>query len=67
MATGEPLKLAGAYGIYVLGSLLVERIEGDFYSVVGLPLCALAETLKQFGVKVLKYENRRAGDDLKKS
>jgi septum formation protein len=51
--TKEPLKMAGAYGIGGRGCVLVEEIEGDFYNVVGLPLCALAEKLKAFGVKVL--------------
>ncbi len=52
--SGEPLDKAGAYGIQSLGAILVDRIEGDFYNVVGLPLAALAEALKKFGVEVLK-------------
>jgi len=51
--TGEPLDKAGAYAIQGLGSLIVERIEGDYYNVIGLPLSALAESLKEFGIKVL--------------
>jgi septum formation protein len=39
IATGEPFDKAGAYGIQEKGALLVERIEGDFFSVMGFPLC----------------------------
>jgi septum formation protein len=53
VATGEPLDKAGAYAIQGLGAALVEKINGDFFNVVGLPLYALAEVLKEFGVNVL--------------
>lgn len=51
--TGEPLDKAGAYAIQGLGSVIVEKIIGDYYNVMGLPLNALAESLKEFGVHVL--------------
>jgi septum formation protein len=51
--SGEPLDKAGAYGVQGLGAVLVKRIEGDFFNVMGLPLNALAESLKKFGVNVL--------------
>lgn len=51
--SGEPQDKAGAYAIQGLGSVLVKRIEGDYFNVMGLPLSALAESLKRFGVYVL--------------
>ncbi len=49
----EPLDKAGAYAIQGLGSVIVERIEGDYFNVMGLPLNALVESLKEFGVFIL--------------
>jgi septum formation protein len=49
----EPLDKAGAYAIQGLGSVIVEKIEGDYFNVIGLPLSVLAEGLKEFGVHIL--------------
>lgn len=45
VATGEPKDKAGAYGIQEKGSLFVEKIDGDFFNVVGLPVSALSKEL----------------------
>lgn len=48
--TGDPLDKAGAYGVQGLGSVFVERIEGDFYSIMGLPLNLLYRMLLEIGI-----------------
>ena len=53
IATGEPMDKAGAYGIQGYGSVLVEGISGDYYNVMGLPVCRLARLLSGFGVDAL--------------
>ena len=52
VAMGEPLDKAGAYGIQGKGALLVEKIEGCYNNVVGLPLTMLDSMLKEIGVNM---------------
>ena len=49
VATGEPLDKAGAYGIQGLGSALVESIDGDYFTVVGLSVALLVRLLEELG------------------
>ena len=51
--TGEPMDKAGAYGVQGRGALLVERLDGDFFNVMGLPLLRLSRMLARFGVVLL--------------
>ena len=53
IATGEPMDKAGAYGIQGRASLFVRGIEGDYFNVMGLPLCKLGEMLKEIGVELI--------------
>jgi septum formation protein len=54
IATGEPMTRAGAYGLMEKAAVLIDSINGDFYSVIGLPLNKIYTNLLKLGVDTLK-------------
>ena len=57
VATGSPMDKAGAYGIQDQAAIFVEAMDGDYYNVMGLPLCSLAKALRKNGIEVLGSKN----------
>lgn len=53
IATGEPMDKAGAYGIQGFASLFVEKIEGCYFNVVGLPVMRLSKLIAECGISII--------------
>lgn len=53
IATGEPKDKAGAYAVQGLAAMFVVKLDGDYYNVMGLPVCTLATMLRKRGIRLL--------------
>lgn len=56
--SSEPFDKAGAYGIQGIGGAFVSRLEGDYFNVMGLPLCRVCEILRGFGITL--FDNKKS-------
>ena len=54
IATGEPMDKAGSYGIQGGAALFAEKIHGDYYNVVGLPVCRLQRMLRELAPDLME-------------
>lgn len=54
--TGEPFDKAGAYGIQGYGRVLVEKIDGDYYSIMGFPISNFLKNLRKIGYKISQID-----------
>ena len=54
VATGEPMDKAGSYGIQGGAALFAEKLQGDYYNVMGLPVCRLWQMLQQLAPEILE-------------
>lgn len=59
--TGEPADKAGAYGVQGIAAQFIERLDGSYSGVMGLPLFETAQLLQQFGIVALGNEQRNSG------
>ena len=59
VSTGEPMDKAGAYAVQGTGSVFIDKIEGSYTNVIGLPLSDLYHDLKIFGLNLKNVENGR--------
>jgi len=63
--TGEPMDKAGAYGIQGYGATIVDRVDGDYFAVMGLPLNRLVRLLEELGLEYRFDEGLAEGDQSK--
>lgn len=57
--TGEPMDKAGAFAIQGLGSIFIEKVNGCYANIVGLPIANVYKNLKKLGVDIFEYDNWR--------
>ena len=55
VASGEPMDKAGAYAVQGIASLFIEKTEGDYWGIVGLPLFSINKDLTSFNIELLPF------------